>query len=227
MLGAVIWPRAEFVAIKRAVRHVTLNDIALSIVSGALREYLLHYDQLPGRSLVAGVPISLRGSMAEAGTGNRTATMMAGLASMESDPVKRLRQVHRYAVAAKKRIGALGTGTVMDISDSVSPNILAGGIKAMAQASVMALAPVPFHTMVSNVPGPAVPLCLGSAQLVVPFGFGPVRDNMGLFHIVSNSQDRMSLAFNACDRLMPDGDFYGDCLGRAFLSLRDRALGSA
>ncbi len=222
-LGAAIWPREDFVAIKRAVRRVTLNDIALSVVSGALREYLKHYRQLPARSLVAGVPVNLRGPGGDSAQGNRIATMMVGLATAEDDPVERLRQIHRYAVAGKKRIDALGTGTVMDISDSVSPNILAGGIKAMAQASVMALAPVPFHTMVSNVPGPIAPLRLGSADLVVPFGFGPVRDNMGLFHIVSNGQDRVSLSFNACDRLMPDGDFYRACLQRTFLALRDQA----
>jgi diacylglycerol O-acyltransferase len=222
-MGAAIWPREEFIAIRRAVRHVTLNDIALSVVSGALREYLTHYGQLPARSLVAGVPVNLRGPAADSAEGNRIATMMVGLATAEDDPVERLRQIHRYAVAAKKRIDALGTGTVMDISDSVSPNILAGGIKAMAQASVMALAPVPFHTMVSNVPGPMTPLRLGSADLVVPFGFGPVRDNMGLFHIVSNGQGRMSLSFSACDRLMPDGEFYRDCLQRAYLALSDQA----
>ncbi len=226
-VGTLVWARDDFLAIKRAVRRVTLNDIALSIVSGALREYLQHYRQLPARSLVAGVPISLRGPgpAAEPTGSNRIATMMVGLATSEADPVERLRLVHRYAVAAKKRIDALGTGTVMDISDSVSPNILAGGIRAMAQASVMALAPVPFHTMVSNVPGSMVPLQLGAAELVVPFGFGPVRDNMGLFHIVSNSQDRVSLSFSACDRLMPDPEFYRECLQRARVALFEGAAG--
>jgi len=222
-VGAVIWPRQGFINVRRAVGRVTLNDIALSIVAGALREYLKHYRQLPARSLVAGVPVNLRGAAGDVAAGNRIATMMVGLATGEADPVARLRTIHRYAVAGKKRIDALGTGTVMDISDSVNPNILAGGIKAMAQAGVMALAPVPFHTMVSNVPGAIEPLRLGSADLVVPFGFGPIRDNMGLFHIVSNSQEWVSLSFNACDRLMSDGDFYRDCLQRAFVALSRQA----
>ncbi len=77
--------------------------------------------------------------------------------------------------------------------------------------------------MVSNVPGSMVPLRLGTAELVVPFGFGPVRDNMGLFHIVSNSQDRVSLSFSACDRLMPDPEFYRECLQRARAALLEGA----
>lgn len=223
-VGVAIWPLGDIIAIKRAVRHVTINDILLSIVSGALRRYLARYHRLPERSLVAGVPISLRGPGHEATAGNRIATMAVGLATTTADPVERLRLVHRYAVAGKKRIDALGTGTVMDISDSVSPNILAGGLRAMAQASLMTFAPVPFHTMVSNVPGPHSPLFLGGAELVVPLGFGPVRDNMGLFHIVSSSSSRVSLSFNACSRLMPDGEFYQQCLQRTFHDLFDRAV---
>ena len=223
-VGAAIWPREEFIAIKRAVRHVTFNDIALSVVSGALRKYLARYHRLPARSLVAGVPINLRGLAGATAGGNRIATMMVGLASTTDTPVKRLRLVHRYAVAGKKGIDALGTGTVMDISDSVSPNILAGGIRAMAQASLMVLAPVPFHTMVSHVPGPTAPLRLGKAELMVPLGFGPVRDNMGLFHIVSNSSSKVSLSFNACDRLLPDGEFYQQCLQRSFTALFEDAM---
>jgi WS/DGAT/MGAT family acyltransferase len=223
-VGAVIWPRDKFVAIKRAVRHVTLNDIALAVVGGALRQYLLAERRLPASTLVAGVPINLRGAAGEGAGGNRIATMRVGLGTVVTDPVERLRLVHRYAVAGKKHIDALGTGTVMDISDSVSPNILARGIRMMASASKIADAPVPFHTMVSSVPGPPRPMRLGAAELVVPLGFGPVRDNMGLFHIVSSSHSRVSLSFNACARLMPAGGIYQQCLRDAFTALYEQAM---
>lgn len=222
-MGVALWPLAQLLAIKRSVRHVTLNDIALAIVSGALREYLLRHRRLPSRSLIAGVPVNLRGDPEGEAGGNRIATMAVGLASLEDDPVARLRLVHRYAVAGKSRIDALGSGTVMDISDSLSPNILAGGIRALAQAGRLAVTPVPFHTMVSNVPGPRGDLYLDAARLVVPLGFGPIRDNMGLFHIVSNSRGFLSLSFNACDRLMPDAAVYQRCLENAFSRLYDRA----
>lgn len=222
--GCLLWPRNELIAIRRAVGRVTLNDIALSVVGGALREYLRFHGQLPARSLACGAPINLRGPGSEPG-GNAWATMRVGLATAAADPIERLRLVHRYALAGKKQIGALGTGTIMDISDSVSPNILAGGIKVIAQASRIADVPVPFHTMVSNVPGPSKRLRLGEAELVVPLGFGPVRDNMGLFHIVSSSRRMLSLSFTACARQMPDGEFYGRCLHEAYSALCEQALG--
>ena len=52
-----------------------------------------------------------------------------------------------------------------------------------------------------NVPGPISPLLLEGAQLVVPIGPGPIRDNMGLFHIVSSSDSMTHRHFTA--RLRP------------------------
>jgi WS/DGAT/MGAT family acyltransferase len=222
--GSLLMPRSQILAIKRAVRRVTLNDIAMSVVAGALRQYLSESGELPGKSLAAGVPINLRHSDEENPGGNRIATMIAGLATQEEDPVARVRLIHQYAVAGKRQIDALGTGTIMDISDSLSPALLAEGIKGMARASRLVDMPVPFHTMISNVPGPSAPLRLGKAELVVPLGLGPVRDNMGLFHIVSSSHSLLSIAFSACSRLLPDPDFYQDCLRESFEDLHAQAL---
>ncbi len=221
--GAVLLPRDAVIAIKRAVRRVTLNDIALACVGGALRKYLLAHGRMSKESLACGAPISLRSAKDKAVGGNKIATMVVGLATHISDPVERLRLVHRYAVAGKKQINALGTGTVMDISDSVTPGLLAEGIKAMARVSQYADVPVPFHTMVSNVPGPQQPKFLGKAELVVPLGLGPIRDNLGLFHIVSGGQDLLSISFSACAKLLPDASIYEECLQQAFDELYDSA----
>ena len=145
--------------------------------------------------------------------------MIVGLATTVADPVQRLRMVHRYAVAGKKEIAAMGSGTIMDISDSMSPGVLAEGLRTMALASRLPEMPVPFHTMVSNVPGASTPIYLQGARLLVPLGLGPVRDNMGLFHIVSNSDSTMSIAFSACRRLLPDASFYQQCLHDSFEAL--------
>jgi diacylglycerol O-acyltransferase len=217
--GAALLDVASVISIKRAVRRVTVNDIALATVAGGLRRYLLAHNKLPRKSLASGVPINLRAPGEQQASGNRIATMIVGLATHVEDPVKRLRLIHRYAVAGKKQITALGTGTVMDISNSIAPGLLAEGIRTMAWASRMADAPVPFHTMVSNVPGPDQPLYLGKARLAVPMGLGPIRDNMGLFHIVSNSDTMMSLSFSACRRMLPDPEFYEACLEESFNDL--------
>ena len=223
-MGILLLPRSELRAIKRAVRGVTENDVASAVIAGGLRKYLHTTNQLPSLSLVAGMPINLRNS-SDQGTGsNQIATMAVGLATDIEDPVERVRMIHRFAVAGKREIKALGTGTVMDISDSVPPTILAEGIRTLAWASQLAPVPVPFPTMISNVPGPDGEPTLETLPLLACAGLGPVRDNMGLFHIISSTDRMVSLSFNACGRLLPDGQSYRDCLQAAYEELAS-ALG--
>jgi hypothetical protein len=196
----------------------------MSCVGGGLRDYLISHGQLSDQSLSCGAPISLRDPGESHSGDNKIATMVVGLATHLDDPVERLRLIHRYAVAGKKQISSLGTGTVMDISDSLTPGVLAESIRALAWASRVADVPVPFHTMISNVPGPQRPLSLGKAELVVPVGLGPLRDNMGLFHIVSSSERFMSISFSACRKLLPDSEHYVSCLENAFGALREQAV---
>lgn len=223
--GAILVAFEEILAIKRSVRHVTLNDIAIAIVSGGLRAYLRHHGRLPKESLSCGAPISLRKAGDKDLRGNMIATMVVGMATNEEDPVERVRLIHRYALAGKRRIEALGTGTVMNISDSLPPGLLAGGLQLLGRIGRLADMPVPFHTMISNV---AVPMHgqqrLGQAQLVVPLGLGPVRDNMGLFHIVGRGAEWFSIAFSACRQLLPDPARYEDFLAKSAQELHEAAL---
>lgn len=218
-IGMVLIPRQEMLAIKRVVRGVTHNDIAASVIAGGLRQYLLDNGDLPADTLVAGMPVNLRNADGDKSGSNQIATMAVGLATSIEDPVERVKMIHSFALAGKREIKALGTGTIMDISDSVPPSVLAEGIRTLALASRLAPVPVPFHTMVSNVPGPGGEQSINKLPLVSCSGLGPVRDNMGLFHIISTTEQMVSLSFNACNRLLPDGEAYRDCIEDSFREL--------
>ena len=85
--GSILLPRSEVNSIKRAVRRVTINDIALACVGGALRQYLSARGQLARDSLACGAPINLRGAHDKNTGGNKIATMVVGLATHVADPV--------------------------------------------------------------------------------------------------------------------------------------------
>jgi diacylglycerol O-acyltransferase len=224
VIGTLQIPVQDFRAIKRGVRRVTPNDIAVSIVGGALRKYLQAHGELPRASLVCGAPINLR-SMDDGSDGNKIATMQIGLATDIADPVERVRTVHQYALLGKARINTLGTGTVMDISESVAPGVLAEGLRALSFASTrVSEMPVPFHVMISNVPGPSEPISLGGAPLCSLIGLGPIRHSMGLFHVVSNSAETYTISFTSCRSIMPDAEFYERCLRESFKELLTAAL---
>lgn len=202
----------DFKRIKRSVGRVTYNDIAVSIVGGALRAYLLSKNELPETSLVCGAPVNLR-SAGDHSSGNKIATMQIGLATDIDDPVDRLRAVHQYALIGKQRINTVGTGTIMDISDSFTPAALAEGLRALNFASTrIADIPVPFHVMISNVPGPRHSMALANHPLHSLFGFGPIRHTMGLFHVVTQTAQQYSISFVSCRSMLPDPGFYEQCL---------------
>lgn len=221
---ALILEMSKVLAVKRAVKRVSMNDIALCCVAGALQRYLHHHQNLPARTLAAGVPINLRGKIPSEFGGNKIATMIVKLATDIDDPVERLRAIHGFAVQGKHQVKSLGAESVMDFSDALIPGFLAEGIKAFAWAGQTALMPLPYHTIVSNVPGPRDQLWLGKCKLMVPLGLGPVRDNMGVFHAVSNSGKWLSISFSACATLLPDPEFYRQCLQFAFDELEEQAL---
>ena len=79
---------------------VSLNDVVMATVSGALRRYLADNNELPAKSLVAGVPVSLR----EAGddtANNQASAILVKLATDVTDPVERMRQINASSSSAK------------------------------------------------------------------------------------------------------------------------------
>ena len=80
-----------------------------------------------------------------------------------------------------------------------------------------------FNTVVTNVPGPQVPLYMAGARLVSAYGVGPVMDSMGLFHAVTSYCGSIAITVTACRKMMPDPAFYRECLQASFDELLEAA----
>ena len=78
---------------KRGVSGATVNDVALAVVGGALREYLLDKGELPTSTLRAIAPISTRSPDGSGTQGNQVSAMVVDLATHIADPVDRLAAV--------------------------------------------------------------------------------------------------------------------------------------
>ena len=82
----------------------------------------------------------------------------------------------------------------------------------------------PFlNTVITNVPGPQVPLYYTGAKMVALYGMGPVMDGMGLIHAVFSYSGRISISVTACRDQMPDPGFYAECLQDSFDTLQAAA----
>jgi diacylglycerol O-acyltransferase len=64
--------------------------------------------------------------------------------------------------------------------------------------------PAPFNVVVSNVPGPTVPVWIAGARLTDLFSVGPILQGIGLNVTVWSYLDNMNFSLLACPDLLPD-----------------------
>jgi WS/DGAT/MGAT family acyltransferase len=203
----------------------TVNDVFLALVGGALREYLQDKGELPAESLTAMCPISVRAEGDKSTSGNQVAAMMVALRTDIDDAAARLRAVHSGTKAAKELTNAIGAETMTEMGKVIPAAIaaLAGRLSAAMAIANERTSP-PYNTVVTNVPGPQVPLYMAGARAVAMYGFGMVHDNMGLMNVVNSYCGKIALSIASCRDMMPDPAFYAGCLQHSFDRLRAAAV---
>ena len=108
---------------------------------------------------------------------------------------------------------------MMELSEGLWPAVMGAGLKFSALAARPANLPFPQQTIVSNIPGPQLPLYLAGARLQLLIGLGPLTDGMGLFHAVVSGAGKISITFTGCRDMLPDPQFYRECLQDAWNEL--------
>jgi len=224
---ALIMDMQDIKAIRGAVEGTTVNDVIVSIVGGGMRKYLQSKDELPETTLCCGAPINTRSERNSSSAGNQVSNMTISLATDVEDPLERLRAVNHSALQSKAYAEALGTSVLMDVSEMLTPQVLGWGMRTASLATASSNIPFPIHTIVSNVPGPQVPLYLAGARLHTVMGMGPLLHGSGLFHAVFSAAGRITINFLSCREMLPDPAFYQQCLREAFEELREAAAALA
>ncbi len=185
-----------------AAREVSINDVVLALVGGALRRYLAARDELPDKSLLAAMPVSLR---ARGDTQmNTQATMaQASLATDIADPLERLRAVHLTAATAKALSRELRPAVDLTLPSLGMPWLLSGAA-AVYGGGLAERLPRLANVVVSNVPGPAQPLYLAGARLRSWWPLSIVEHGLGLNVTVLRYVDSLDFGIVAAKRLVHD-----------------------
>ena len=165
------WARSELATFKRIKDALggTVNDVVLAVVTGALREWLHGRGiRTEGLELRALVPVSIRTEDERGDLGNRIAAMRGPLPVYVEDPVRRLRVVSEEMEGLKRSKQALGAEVIARFNDFAPPTLL-------AQASRINFSTRLFNLIVTNVPGPQLPLYVLGRELeeVFPVAFLP------------------------------------------------------
>ncbi len=197
-------PLADVKEVKNAA-GATVNDVVMALCAGALRRWLVDHDALPDGPLVAAVPVSVRTEEQKGKGGNRVSTMTAPLPTHLSDPAERLGQCHEAMRAAKDQHGALPADLLSDVTQFAMP-ALAGQAARMAARLRLVEWLSPFNLIISNVPGPNLPLFYAGARLLSYYPLSAIADGQGLNITVMSYGDGMHFGLIADRELVPDLD---------------------
>ncbi|MFT4940097.1 MAG: diacylglycerol O-acyltransferase [Paraglaciecola sp.] len=192
--------------LRKVVEGATLNDVILAICAGALRRYLLEKNELPDKPLVAMVPVSTRTAEEKNAMGNQVSAMYVQLATDLEDPIKRLEKIHLNTVIGKLYQDAIDAKSLMGYAELIPFGLAGVAARFYSRAAIAKRHNPFFNVVITNVPGPQIPLYLAGHKLIVTMGTAPIFDGMGLIMPICSYNGTISISPTSAVNLMPDLD---------------------
>jgi hypothetical protein len=170
------------------------------------------------------VPVSVR-TREQMGTfGNRVSVMSVPLPTNVEDPRERLLQAHETMKIAKDRFRALPASLLQDATQFIPPAVLARAARATMQISARA-AP-PLNLVISNVPGPSIPLYSAGAELQHNFPVSVITDGVGLNVTCMSYRDHVDFGIVVCRDMVDDAWPLMDAMRDALKALDGAVCGT-
>jgi len=184
-------------AIKNALGG-TLNDAILASVALALGRWLRgRGHDTEGLVLKAMVPVSVRAEAERGALGNRVAAMWAPLPVGIEDPRAVYAAVHEDMAGLKESGQAVGAQTLTQLADFAPPTIMSQAARLQARQRY-------FNLVVTNVPGPQLPLYLLGRELLAIYPVVPLARNQALGIAIMSYNGRVGFGLLADFDALPD-----------------------
>ena len=171
MLATLARPMDELRTIKRGF-GCSVNDVVLAAACGGVRRHLERHDERPAR-LKAMVPVNLRDEDAADELGNRISFIFLELPCDEPGAQERLRHVSGATKQAKTSGEPAGAATVLDLA-AAAPSVLQRALSRLVAS------PRTFNVVVSNIPGPQLPMWMLGCRLREAYPIVPLADRHAL-----------------------------------------------
>jgi diacylglycerol O-acyltransferase / wax synthase len=213
--------RASLDAVKevREAFGCTVNDVVLASVAGGLRHFLTEADvRVEGLTLKALIPVSVRSDEEHLALGNRVAAMFAELPVGEPDPADRVRLLKEQLRDLKSSGQAVGVDRMVGLLEFAPPTLLSLAARLVPfQRS--------FNLVVTNVPGPQVPLYCMGARMLEAFPYVGIVDNMALVVGVVSYDGTLGFGLSSDRDLMPDLPVLAEGIEKSVAELVELARG--
>jgi WS/DGAT/MGAT family acyltransferase len=180
---------------------VTVNDVVMALCAAVLRWFLGDHDELPARSLVAMVPVSVHDKCDRPGH-NQLSGMFCKLETQIGDPAERLRAIARDDAAAKNHIAAISPTLLQDWAQLAARAMFGSVLRIVADSPLFAH---PVHNLIiSNVAGPQAQLYFLGCEVEAMYPLGPLFHGCGLNVTAMSLNGKLNVGVICCPELLPD-----------------------
>ena len=204
----------------------TLNDAVLAICSGALRDFLASKGPVPGKSLIAALPVSLR-EEGNTELNNQVSMMQMQLFSNIADPAKRIKSIIAASKAMKYTLKNVKNVMPTDFPSLGVPWLMSGLVALYGRSKLADSLPPLANVCISNVPGPRMPLYLAGARMATNFPVSIVVHGLALNITVQSYNGMLDFGLIACRRALPDVRDLSQLMRQAHQQLLGLARGLA
>jgi WS/DGAT/MGAT family acyltransferase len=195
----------------------SLNDLVLTVVTGAVRSFFrgrhVNPDRLDFRVMA---PVSVRGDDQRGALGNRVSAWIVPLPIDEPDPRAQLARIVEKTTKLKVSNSAVGAEVLTQAAEYTPSTLLALGARNIARL-------LPFNLVVTNVPGPQAPMYMLGAEMTEVYPHVPLTDRLGLGIALMSYNGKLCWGFNGDYDLVPDLREFVGAIETSFRTLQQIA----
>ena len=185
----------------------TVNTIVMAMCSEALARFLKARNLLPAKPLIASVPVSLRAEGDDA-MNNQVSMVRVDLATDIADLGERFKAIHASSEAAKAVVRELKPVLGVDVPVTGSPWIMTSLASLYGRSNLARRLPPVANVLISNVPGPQVPLFVAGARMASFYPVSIPYHGYALNITVQSYAGSLDLGITACRRILSQEESY-------------------
>jgi WS/DGAT/MGAT family acyltransferase len=174
---------------------IKVNDVVVALCATAVRDWLLDRGELPDEPLVALVPVSVRTQEEQGTFGNKVTGMVLPIPTDVADPRERLLKAHEILKRGKSQTQGLPASLMTDVSNFLPPALFTRAARVALEVSGRVRPPL--NLVVSNVPGPPIPLYCAGARMLAHYPVSVITDGVGLNITVMSYMDKLDFGIVA------------------------------
>ena len=203
----------------RQVLGGTANDVVLTVTSGAMRRFFAGRGEEHEGSLVAMVPVSVRGAGERDALGNRITALLVSLADGVGEPATRLGYIREGMASAKAQNRSVDADLFAGWAQATCPVVATRMSRLVTNLRLFDRVAPMFNLIVSNVPGPDIPLYLAGARMEAMYPVGPIIEGVGVNVTIFSYGDSMFVGVQGCWDLVPDVEVIGRAMEESLAEL--------